>query len=159
MSRGWSNVECQMVFPEADLSEVEKIPAKEVAMDVGRAEADLEVERAEIGMGQPHRMEPRDKESSRRGLENDLRASQQIDAQSGADPTAEKGSSGSGIKMGIDVNRKLRLSRFGDLTAQARCSLSVGIVRVLELMFVGDGRHGHIPILTTPGCAGSTKNT
>ncbi len=110
-------------------------------------------------MSQLHRMELCDKETSCRGLKHDLWASQDVDIQSGTDPTTEKRPPSTAIKMGIDINRKLRLSCLRDLAAQARISLSSGIVRVLKLMFVSDGEDGHIPILMTPGCTGSTKNT
>ncbi len=110
-------------------------------------------------MSQLHRMELRNKETSCRSLEHGLWASQDVDVQSGTDPTAEQGPPGTAIKMGVDINGELRLRCFRDLTAQARISISSGIVRVLELMFVSDGQHGHIPILMTPGCTGSMKNT
>ncbi len=148
-----------MVLSETYLSKVKEIPTKEVAIDVSGTETDIKVEDAEIRMSQAHRMELCNKKTSRRRLEYDLRASQNVDAQSGANPTTEKGPPGTAIEININVDRQPRLSCSGYLTAQARISIAPGIVRVLELMLIDYRYHSHIPYLTTPGCTGSTKKT
>ncbi len=63
---------------------------------------------------------------------------------------------GARIEMRIDIHGESRVVCFCHLEAQPRESASIGVACIIDLILVGNDRHRHKPILTTPGGRGGS---
>ncbi len=127
------------MLPKADLNEIEEVTAEQVPRDFARAEANLQIESAKIGMKKENLVNGRSKVVSRSGLVDNARPGEDVDSQRQTDPAVQQGTLGSGVEICLHVDGFGFARGVGDPPLQSGESIPVEIVRVLKLVLVRDG--------------------
>jgi hypothetical protein len=88
-------------------------------------------------------MQSRRKVGTRSGFVDDPRSLEDLDAQSGTDPTVEQRAFGTRVEIRPDIDRLGAAT--GSSNFQTGEGLSIGIEGIVELVLVGDGNQARVP--------------
>lgn len=94
-----------MVLSESNLDEVEEVTTEQIAPDLPATEADLQLKRAELGMGEPNRVERCGKQATSHRGKGYLGAGQHVEPQPDTDAAVEERPLGSDIENCFDAAR------------------------------------------------------